>query len=72
MRASPCRARSSTTGGFRKRKHSLEHPALLEDWENHQWHQHLRAYLMFATQRWPDVITEVTAPWHPERSSPAR
>ena len=44
----------------------LEHPALLEDWENHQWHQHLRAYLMFATQRWPDVIAEAARTLAPQ------
>ncbi|WP_197497764.1 type VII secretion AAA-ATPase EccA [Mycobacterium sp. 1274756.6] len=32
-------------------------PALLDSWENHQWHQHIRAYLMFASRRWPDVLT---------------
>jgi len=32
--------------------------ALLDSWENHQWCQYLRGYLMFATQRWPDVIAE--------------
>lgn len=44
----------------------LEQPTLLEDWENHQWHQHLRAYLMFATQRWPDVINEVARTLPPQ------
>lgn len=46
-------------GQFPEAESLLDQPALLDDWENHQWHQHLRAYLMFATQRWPDVITEV-------------
>ena len=36
----------------------LGDPALLDSWENHQWHQYLRAYLMFATQRWGDVLAE--------------
>ena len=36
----------------------LEDPALLDSPENHQWRQYARAYLMFATQRWPDVIAE--------------
>ncbi|WP_205875505.1 type VII secretion AAA-ATPase EccA [Mycobacterium camsae] len=31
--------------------------ALLDTWENHQWQQYIQAYLMFATQRWPDVIS---------------
>ncbi|SPM33879.1 type VII secretion AAA-ATPase EccA [Mycobacterium rhizamassiliense] len=30
--------------------------SLLDTWENHQWKQYIEAYLMFATQRWPDVI----------------
>ncbi len=41
---------------FDKAQDLLDDPALLDGWENHQWHQHLTAYLMFATQRWPDVI----------------
>lgn len=36
----------------------LEDPALLDSPENHQWRQYVRAYLMFATQRWSDVIAE--------------
>jgi len=36
----------------------LDSPALLDSWENHQWRQHIRAYLMFATGRWPDVLAE--------------
>lgn len=36
----------------------LDDPALLDTWENHQWRQYVRAYLMFATQRWPDVVAE--------------
>lgn len=35
----------------------LDDESLLDTGENHQWQQHLRAYLMFATRRWPDVIT---------------
>jgi len=53
-------------GRFPEAESLLDQPALLEDWENHQWHQHLRAYLMFATQRWPDVITEVTRTLPPQ------
>jgi len=37
----------------------LDNSALLDSWENHQWRQHIRAYLMFATGRWPDVLAEV-------------
>jgi len=36
----------------------LDNSMLLDSWENHQWRQHIRAYLMFATGRWPDVLTE--------------
>ena len=43
---------------FEKAEALLDDPALLDGWENHQWRQYVRAYLMFATQRWPDVITE--------------
>jgi len=37
----------------------LDNSALLDSWENHQWRQHIRAYLMFVTGRWPDVLAEV-------------
>lgn len=43
---------------FEKAEAMLDDPALLDGWENHQWCQYVRAYLMFATQRWPDVIAE--------------
>ncbi len=43
---------------FRQAEALLADPVLLENWESHQWQQHLSAYLMFATQRWPDVIAE--------------
>jgi len=36
----------------------LDDPALLDSWENHQWRQYIRVYLMCATQRWPDAIAE--------------
>jgi type VII secretion ATPase EccA len=42
---------------FEKAEALLDDPALLDSWENHQWQQYLRAYLMFVTQRWPDVIS---------------
>jgi type VII secretion ATPase EccA len=45
-------------GQFEKAEAVLEDSALLDTWENHQWQQYVRAYLMFATQRWPDVIAE--------------
>jgi type VII secretion ATPase EccA len=44
-------------GQYEKAQALLADPALLDTWENHQWQQHVRAYLMFATQRWPDVIS---------------
>ena len=43
---------------FEKAEAVLTDSALLDSWENHQWQQYVRAYLMFATQRWPDVIAE--------------
>ncbi|MEI6252441.1 MAG: type VII secretion AAA-ATPase EccA [Mycobacteriaceae bacterium] len=43
---------------FEKAEAVLDDSALLDGWENHQWHQYIRCYLMFATQRWPDVIAE--------------
>ena len=43
---------------FEKAHAVLDDPALLDGWENHQWSQYVRCYLMFATQRWPDVIAE--------------
>jgi len=45
-------------GRFEKADALLDDSALLVDPENHQWRQHIRVYLMFATQRWPDVIAE--------------
>lgn len=43
---------------FERAEAVLDDPALLDSWENHQWRQYVRCYLMFATQRWPDVIAE--------------
>jgi len=43
---------------FEKAEKVLDDPALLDSWENHHWRQYVRCYLMFATQRWPDVIAE--------------
>lgn len=43
-------------GQYERAETLLTDPALLDSWENHQWQQYLRAYLMFAAQRWPDVI----------------
>jgi len=44
-------------GQYGKAQALLEDSALLDTWENHQWQQYVRAYLMFATQRWPDAIS---------------
>jgi len=44
-------------GQYDKAEGVLNDPALLDSWENHQWQQYVSAYLMFATQRWPDVIS---------------
>jgi len=43
---------------FEKAEALLQDPALLDTWENYQWQQYVRVYLMFATQRWPDAIAE--------------
>jgi type VII secretion ATPase EccA len=42
---------------YEKAEALLKDSTLLDTWENHQWQQYVRAYLMFATQRWPDVIS---------------
>ena len=34
----------------------LANRELLDTWGNYQWHQLARAFLMYATQRWPDVL----------------
>src|ERR1700752_3026942 len=44
-------------GQYEKAESVLKDSTLLDTWENHQWQQYVRAYLMFATQRWPDVIS---------------
>ena len=43
---------------FEKAEALLDDSALLDSWENHQWRQYVRCYLMVAAQRWPDVIAE--------------
>lgn len=43
---------------FDAAKAILDDPAVLDCGENHQWRQHVCCYLMFVTQRWPDVIAE--------------
>ncbi|MGH3634543.1 MAG: AAA family ATPase, partial [Mycobacterium sp.] len=44
-------------GQYEKAEGLLKDSTLLDSWENHQWLQYIRAYLMFTTQRWPDVIS---------------
>lgn len=34
----------------------LANRELLDSWGNYQWHQLARAFLAYATQRWPDVL----------------
>jgi type VII secretion ATPase EccA len=53
-------------GQFEKAEVLLNDSALLDTWENHQWQQYLRAYLMLATQRWPDVISVAAAVLPPQ------
>ncbi|GJO04900.1 ESX-2 secretion system protein EccA2 [Mycobacterium marinum] len=35
----------------------LDNRELLDSWANYQWHQLARTFLMYATQRWPDVLS---------------
>ncbi len=51
---------------YAKAEELLADSALLDSWENHQWQQYIRAYLMFATQRWPDVISVAAAVLPPQ------
>ncbi|WP_199254491.1 type VII secretion AAA-ATPase EccA [Mycolicibacterium mengxianglii] len=51
---------------YEKAEALLSDSALLDTWENHQWQQYLRAYLMLATQRWPDVISVAAAVLPPQ------
>jgi type VII secretion ATPase EccA len=53
-------------GQFEKADGLLQDSALLDTWENHQWQQYLRAYLMLSTQRWPDVISVAAAVLPPQ------
>ena len=53
-------------GQFEKAELILDGPGLLDGWENHHWRQHMRTYLMFAAQRWPEVIAEAARVLPPE------
>ncbi|WP_081287912.1 type VII secretion AAA-ATPase EccA [Mycobacterium asiaticum] len=48
-------------GQYEQAEKLLSDRALLDTWENHQWKQYIDAYLMFVTQRWPDVIAVAAA-----------
>lgn len=48
-------------GQYEKAEALLADSTLLDTWENHQWKQYIEAYLMFATQRWPDVVSVAAA-----------
>jgi type VII secretion ATPase EccA len=48
-------------GQYERAEALVSDSSLLDTWENHQWQQYIRAYLMFATQRWPDVISVAAA-----------
>jgi type VII secretion ATPase EccA len=43
-------------GQYKDAAQLVQDRGLLESWENHQWHQLARAFLNYATQRWPDVL----------------
>lgn len=43
-------------GQFERAATLLADPALLDSPENFQWCQYIRAFLMYTTQRWPDVL----------------
>jgi type VII secretion ATPase EccA len=51
---------------YAKAQALLADSSLLDTWENHQWQQYIEAYLMFATQRWPDVISVAAAVLPPQ------
>ncbi|MGO9381564.1 MAG: type VII secretion AAA-ATPase EccA [Mycobacterium sp.] len=46
---------------YEKAEALLADSSLIDTWEDHQWRQYIEAYLMFATQRWPDVISVAAA-----------
>jgi len=53
-------------GRFEEADTILDSPELLDSSETHQWRQHIRTYLMFATRRWQDVIAEAGRALPPE------
>lgn len=44
-------------GEYAKADALLANRELLDSWRNYQWHQLARAFLMYVTQRWPDVLS---------------
>jgi type VII secretion ATPase EccA len=44
-------------GQYSEADNRLADPVLRQEWVGHHWHQHLRAYLHYVTQRWADVMT---------------
>lgn len=57
----------TVAGEYERADALLADNGLLDSWINHQWHQLARAYLMFVTQRWPDLLT-VAAEELPDRA----
>lgn len=57
----------TVAGEYARADALLADTGLLDSWVNHQWHQLGRAYLMFVTQRWPDLLT-VAAEELPDRA----
>ncbi|RAU98577.1 type VII secretion AAA-ATPase EccA [Mycolicibacter senuensis] len=57
----------TVAGEYERADALLADKGLLDSWINHQWHQLARAYLMFVTQRWPDLLT-VAAEELPDRA----
>ncbi|ORW01705.1 type VII secretion AAA-ATPase EccA [Mycobacterium kyorinense] len=53
-------------GQYEKAAVLLDDSSLLDGWENHQWQQHIRAYLMFAAQRWADVVSVAASSLPPQ------
>lgn len=47
-----------TEGQYKEADELLDDPALVADATGHQWRQHVRVYLFYATERWGDVLTE--------------
>ncbi|GAB3009804.1 type VII secretion AAA-ATPase EccA [Mycobacterium bourgelatii] len=46
---------------YAKAEALLADSALLDTWENHQWKQYIEVYLMYAAQRWSDVVAVAAA-----------